>query len=149
MRSKIQANLSFKNKNMHKKTVFIAAMVLISAVLTSCWYNHKWEEMHPNGQLSGPLAPCDTTGTISYSVTVQPIIQSKCAVSGCHVLHAQTNYNVFSNVVADAQAAAPNDINTRIHLPVSDPSYMPQSSSITSCEIAQIKIWIQQGCQNN
>lgn len=131
-----------------KKIVFIA-VALISLALTSCWYNNKWEKLHPYGQLSGPPAPCDTTGTISYSVTVQPIIQSKCAISGCHVLHAQLNYNVFANVVSDAQRTDGSDITTRITLPVSDPSYMPQSSTMTACEVAKIRLWIQQGCQNN
>ncbi|MGZ3866985.1 MAG: hypothetical protein ACXVC6_09885 [Bacteroidia bacterium] len=131
------------------KKVVSAVVIVLSVILTSCWYNHKWEEMHPNGQLAGPPAPCDTAGTISYSVTVQPIIQAKCATAGCHVLHAQTNFNVFSNVVTDAQRTDGSDIMTRMNLPTSDPLYMPQSSTMTSCDVAKIRVWINQGCQNN
>ena len=134
--------MSMKKKN-------LSAVIIFSMTLTSCWYNRKWEKLHPYGQLSGPAAPCDTTGAISYSVTVQPIIVSKCATSGCHVSHAQVNYNLFANVVTDAQAASPNDIMTRLNLPSGNPSHMPQSSTMTNCEIAQIRVWIQQGCQNN
>lgn len=133
---------------MHMKKVVSAVVIVLSVTLTSCWYNHKWEEMHPYGQ-SNSLSTCDTAGTISYSVTVQPIIQSKCATAGCHVLHAQTNYNVFANVVADAQRTDGADIATRISLAPGTTGYMPDGGSMSSCDILKIKKWIQQGCQNN
>jgi hypothetical protein len=137
-----------------KKIVGIV-FVICAGTLGSCWYDHKWEQLHPNGQSSGPsAAPCtfDTTATVSYSVTIQPIITQNCATtSTCHINHGGAlNYNVFSNVVADAQGAAPNDILTRINLPTSNISHMPQNSGfLATCDITKIRTWIKQGCQNN
>jgi hypothetical protein len=138
-----------KNKTMKK---VMAGIFLVTLILTSCekdkglWYSKNWEQEHPYGQSSTPQV-CDTAGTVSYSVTVQPIINQNCALSGCHVNHAQTNYNVFANVVADAQASnAPNDIISRIN---STSNPMPASGPLSACDKAKIKLWIQQGCQAN
>ena len=122
-------------------------------VLTSCWYNHKWEDMHPTGQSSTPPPPCDTSGTISYSLTVQPILTQNCATtSSCHGSGASYDYTIFATVVSDAHATHGNDIMTRINLSSSNSLHMPGQSggaTLATCDVSKIRIWINQGCQAN
>lgn len=143
------------------KKIIASGTLFLALLLFSCdkdkglWYNHKWEDLHPNGQASvtGPAATCDTTGTISYSLTVQPILTQNCATnSSCHgagSANPPADYTVFSNVVTDAHNSHGNDIMSRLNLPSSNTLHMPKTGSLVACDIAKIRIWIQQGCLHN
>jgi len=140
----------------NKKQKIKLSIILVSIItLSSCWYNHKWETIHPYGQNdSAATTACDSAGVISYSITIQPIIVSNCATgSACHVSHgtAPTNYNNFASVQTDAQATGGNGIMDRIALPSSNSLHMPQNNQTTllSCDTIKIRKWIKQGCQNN
>ena len=131
------------------------SIILISIIaLSSCWYNHKWEDLHPNGQSSGAPVVCDTTSVISYSTTIQPIIISNCATtSACHVSHgtAPTNYNNFAVVQTDAQTGSGSGtIMQRLDLPTSNIQHMPQNLGfLNACDTMKIRKWIFAGCPNN
>lgn len=127
-------------------------IVLLSVVvLSSCWYNRKWENLHPAAQNSA--ASCDTSAVVSYSVTVQPIIASKCAISGCHVSHGgvgASDYNQFANVAADGSIANGSPLMVRIDLPTNNSLHMPQGGGfLDACDTLKIRKWIHEGCPQN
>jgi len=137
------------------KKIIPAAMLLIF-IISSCeknkglWYNKNWEKEHPTGQISGTVV-CDTGTVVSYSATIQPIINQYCATSGCHVSHGSSlNYTNFYNLVSDARGTPPNDIMSRLDLPTTNSLHMPQSSGfLNACDTIKIKQWIHAGCRNN
>src|SRR5947208_1580257 len=110
------------------KKIILSAVVALVVILVSCskdgglWYSHNWEKDHPHGQAG---QGCDTSGVISYSTTIQPIINQNCATAGCHDGSGALDYTAWANVSADAQNTHPvaNSIMVRIGLPTSDPSH--------------------------
>ncbi|MGZ3862736.1 MAG: hypothetical protein ACXVPN_15660 [Bacteroidia bacterium] len=135
------------------KKINFAVAGLLSVILTSCWYNHKWEELHPYGQLSGPPKPCDTSGVISFSVTVQPIITQNCGTTNnsCHMRNGgpgASDYTKFINIQNDCLSGT---FMQRIDLPSSNSLHMPLNNQtvLDPCDTLKIRQWINQGCQNN
>ncbi|HCM77523.1 MAG TPA: hypothetical protein DIS90_14160 [Cytophagales bacterium] len=78
---------------------------------------------------------------VSFASQIQPIIATKCAISGCHNgdSGASRNWTVFSNVQANAAS-----IKTR----TGDRS-MPQTGSLTQAQIDLIACWVDDGAKNN
>ena len=66
-------------------------LICLGAMLGSC-YNDKEELLYP-----GSLNPVDcSTVPARFSTDVQPIINTKCAISGCHDATAAGN-SIFQN----------------------------------------------------
>jgi hypothetical protein len=134
-------------KMKRQKLQWVIALFSV-AVLSSCWNNHRWENLHPGAVSSA--ANCDTSAVVSYSATVQPIINQSCATSGCHVSHGgvgASNYTIFSNVATDGTSGV---LMQRIDLPLSDGAHMPQGGGfLNACDTLQIRKWIHQGCPQN
>ena len=64
--------------NMKKsKLLFFVIIVLSGYLLNGCYYDNA-EELYP-GSLN-----CDVSN-LSYDLVIKPIIDSNCAISGCHV----------------------------------------------------------------
>lgn len=94
-----------------------------------------------------PLAvECLSNEEISYMADVEPIIETVCAVSGCHngSNGADRNWLVFSNLQNHA-----SEVRRRITLPSDHPDHMPRAGSLSSTEIQTIICWVDQGAQNN
>jgi hypothetical protein len=128
-------------------------IVLLSAtILSSCWYNRKWENLHP-ATASGSAASCDTSAVVSYSATVQPIVAQQCALAGCHGAHpgpGATNYTQFANVAADASLSNGSPFMARIDLPTNNSLHMPQGGGfVDACDTLKIRKWIHAGCPQN
>ncbi|ULQ55131.1 hypothetical protein KJS94_10815 [Flavihumibacter rivuli] len=89
---------------------------------------------------------CDTSGVISYSTRVQPILNNKC--TGCHNNNLAsaginlTNYTGVRTVALNGKL-----YGSIAHLAGYSP--MPQGSKLPDCEIATIKKWIDNGSPNN
>lgn len=133
----------------NKRTSFLTIVLLIF-IATSCWYNRKWENLHPNGQATSSANSCDTSGVISYSATVLPIIQQNCSTTpGCHVSGGSAfDYTVFNNFKSDAQSAW--GVRYRLNLPTSNGIHMPQGGGyLPACDTMKIRKWIYSGCPNN
>ena len=94
---------------------------------------------------------CDTTGTISFSSTVWPIIQNNCL--GCHSGAypngnvSLTNYNQVKTYADNLRNSIPVIDGAIRHLP--NFKAMPQSGQLSLCSIRKIELWIGQGKQNN
>ena len=94
--------------------------------------------------------PCDSTGTISYSIQIVPIINASCGASigACH-----NNTSTFGdfNSYQGFTSHPPSHI---IHcIKQDDPAnYQPMplgASKLSACKIAKIVNWVNQGELNN
>jgi mono/diheme cytochrome c family protein len=98
-----------------------------------------------------PPAVCDTTGTISFSTQVFPILQANCI--GCHnnsSANGGVNLSTYSQVKTIAQtlrSGTPLLQGTIRHMPGF--VAMPQTFALDECSIRKIELWIAQGVQNN
>ena len=113
--------------------IFIATVA--SAVLLACAEHNIPIE-----------AQCLSSEEISFSGDVEPIIETVCAISGCHngTLGADRNWLILSSLQAKAGEA-----RRRITLPQDHPDHMPRSGSLTAEEIQTIICWVDQGAQDN
>jgi hypothetical protein len=126
-----------------KKSIYAAAL-LVSLLVTSCWYNRQWEDLHPSGQ-SATTGGCDTTGVISYSVNIKPMISANCG--SCHDGVSGTDYNSYTNLRSSALAGT---LMYRINLPPSNGLHMPQGQGyLPACDTLKLVKWIKNGCPNN
>lgn len=88
---------------------------------------------------------CSDTETISYSQDVVPIINTKCALSGCHDgLSGIPDWTQLGNLQDRG-----SEVQRRITLPLTDGSKMPRVGSITEEQRQILYCWIEQGAQDN
>src|SRR5688572_16441518 len=83
--------------------------------------------------------PC--SAEFSYDAEVKPIINTSCAISGCHhgSLGADSNWTVFTTF----QGKSAN-VKDRITRPPGTPIHMPAVGSLTSDQIQTIVCWVDQ-----
>lgn len=132
------------------KKLSLLFIFLAAVVLTSCWYNRKWDEIHPTPAGPGPGGCSDTAGiTMSYSVHIVPLLQTNCSLGsmGCHKSGGLggdlTTHASVSAFATSGQLAG----STQHQAPY---SAMPKlAAKLPDCEIAKILKWIQSGSPNN
>ena len=114
--------------------------ILFSLLATSCYYD-KEAELYPT-------VTCDTSD-YKYSTVVKPIIDQNCSISGCHDAGtAGGGYNLTT--YADAKRMADNGTLYGSITHSSVFVQMPKDrSQLATCQIAQIKLWIDGGAPNN
>jgi hypothetical protein len=85
-------------------------------------------------------------GTVSYASQVKPIVDTSCAIAGCHNGDngADKNWTVFTNFQSKS-----SNVKDRITRPAGADGHMPASGSITEDEIQTIVCWVDQGAKNN
>ena len=85
----------------------------------------------------------DPCSSVSYVETVRPLVDSKCAIAGCHVSGFQpgdfTGYEVLKQ---KAEAG-------KIQLMVFTLGNMPPTDKLSEVEKSQLQCWIQSGAQKN
>lgn len=118
---------------------FIISVLIISSLLTGCYYDKE-------DLLYGPNT-CDTTAVATYSAVVAPIMAASC--NGCHSTAspaagiALDNYNGVKAQVTNGKL-----IGTITW--AAGYSAMPKGGSkLPDCNITKIKQWIAAGAQNN
>jgi hypothetical protein len=86
------------------------------------------------------------SATVSFADEVNPIINTSCAIPGCHNGDngAEKNWTVFTNFQSNKE-----DVRDRITRPAGTPGHMPAVGSITDEQIQTIVCWVDQGGQNN
>lgn len=124
----------------------ILSIILITCCIffvSSCYYD-KEELLYP-ASFNGPCT--DTTGTVSYSQKVVPLLQQLCY--GCHTGSFPSG-NIAMGTYATDKAIGQNGklYGSIAHLP--GYSAMPKGSAkMSNCQIAVIKKWIDSGMLNN
>ena len=76
---------------------------------------------------------------VSFSATIEPIIQTRCAISGCHNGSRFPDLRTFSSIQTNA---------SRIKARTGNKS-MPQGSSLSQEQIDAIACWVDDGALNN
>lgn len=130
-----------------KKIQLSILSITATLFFSSCYYDN-FKELHPETALNN--SACDTTGVISYSVHISPVLANSCTGS-CHngtgSGHDMTSWSAVNfdavdpgggklvgSVIWDGTAQA-----------------MPQgaTSKISDCDITKIKKWVAAGAPNN
>ena len=115
----------------------LCAWVLLLAATQACVY-HNLDEPTPGG------VEC-TTIDVQYAENIVPIINTKCAISGCHDgASGIPNWKVLSNLQEHGA-----EIQRRTQLPASDPDHMPRVGSLTDSEKKALYCWIENGARGD
>ena len=111
----------------------ISALILV-VVLTGCYYD-KEEVLYPGATDCTTLNP-------SFAAHVMPIIQTSCAIAGCHDATSGNKGGPFINYTQVKDKAS--TIRSQILS-----GAMPQGSSLTAQQIQVISCWVSSGAVNN
>jgi uncharacterized membrane protein len=121
---------------MNKKSIFLSVlMIAFITVVAGCYYD-KEELLYPNN------VDCATVSA-KYSTDIAPLMQNKCATSGCHdAAGARAGVVLETYTQVSSSAAAINNacIVNRT---------MPPSGGLTVTETSALKCWISSGAPNN
>lgn len=120
----------------YKTGIFILMTATIMLV-QGCYYD-KEELLYPG---SNAAVDCSTINA-KFAANVQPLISTKCAISGCHDATASGGL-IFQNY--SQISSAKDRINTRAVVEKT----MPVSGPLQPSEINIIKCWIESGAPNN
>jgi hypothetical protein len=116
----------------------LACTVCLGAIaIQSCEYNDLPEP---------PPVTDECPDLISFQDDIKPIINSSCALPGCHNGDngAERNWTMTSNFQAKRL-----NVKDRINRPPGTPGHMPAQGSITPAEIQMISCWVDQGGLDN
>ncbi|MEI7626892.1 MAG: hypothetical protein WCJ80_01565 [Bacteroidota bacterium] len=127
-----------------KKNILYLILILGTVIFINACYYDKAELLYPT--VPGGVT-CDTTGVISYSLKVVPILQSQCY--GCHSVTGGSGGINMANYTNDKAIG----LNGKLYGSISHATgyfAMPQGGNMmSSCDLAVIKKWITSGCLNN
>lgn len=116
---------------MERRTKIISA-VLVVLSLPGCYYDIE-QELYPS-----TYCPTDN---ITWTGTIEPLIMGRCATSGCHVAGAQSpDLSTYAGVSANTAAIRQTTVVDKT---------MPFGSSLSSCQIQQLSIWLDMGAPQN
>jgi len=113
-------------------------LLLTVAFFTGC-YNNNEELLYGN-----QTEDCSTVQA-KFSTDILPIVNTKCAISGCHNAAAATNSSGFTLQTFDQL----KDKVDRIHVRVVTQKTMPPTGPLLPAEIDKFKCWIASGALNN
>lgn len=120
---------------MRLKGIVNGCIFAIGLMAAACAYENEEE-------LFGEEA-C-TPGAVTFAIDIQPIIETNCALPGCHNGSNASipDWTLFSNI---------QDKATLIKIRTANNTMPPSTSGITltSSEIADIGCWVDDGAQNN
>lgn len=90
---------------------------------------------------------------VHFSTEIQAILSGNCTMSGCHDGNEQFSLIGYDNVIANGSVKAYNAHDSKLYNSlkgVGEEAMPPASSpSLTSKQIQQIYVWIEQGALNN
>jgi hypothetical protein len=120
-----------------KKTVIYFAVLLVTSFTFEACKKDKTPEV---------IAPLECTDTISFSATIEPLINQSCATSGCHNATGSGGYNfsgytsIFNNREIILKTIRHEDGVTA--MPIGAPKLIEAQINAVAC-------WIEQGAPNN
>lgn len=136
---------------MKNRNYFTSALVA-TALLLACTH----ETTNPNSPSNTPTVSTTCSPDSVYFVNeVLPIINSNCAMSGCHDAATRadgvqlTSYSTIMKYVKAGNAADSKLYKVIIDTDPGDRMPPPPRSPLTAAQIAKIQKWINQGAKNN
>jgi hypothetical protein len=121
----------YKNWRMNIRIVSAVALVVL---LTGCYYD-KEAVLYPTATDCSSL-------NVSFSRDIQPLIQSRCAVSGCHDASSGNKGGPFTTYTQIQFKAS----NIKVQVVSGN---MPQGGTLTAAQIKLISCWVDGGAVNN
>lgn len=146
-------NLKDQTMNSRMKLNVLASLLVLFIAMSSC----KHDPVFPNdGQDPPPSAFCDPD-TVYFHNEILPLLNSGCAVSGCHNAASAEEGVVltdYSNIIRTGKVkpGKPNDSKLYKVLIDNDPGDRmppPPRSPFTTDQITKVRRWIEQGAKNN
>ena len=118
------------------RIVFALTLIIISFVFISSSCSKG------GGGGGGTTLDCNTVANKAFAANVNPIIQSSCAIGGCHDAISTNGPGPLTNYsqVFNARTTIRSDVSTGI---------MPKTGSLTSSQKNSIICWIDSGAPNN
>ncbi len=119
--------------------------IILGIFLLSLSCTKKVENSNPVINGSTIKSICSDTVAISYSKTIQPILNQHCIK--CHDASTSQNFTNYNGTLPFAKAGILENCVTGTNGEILMPP--TRSSTMDSCSIKQIHYWIKQGCKNN
>ena len=128
------------------RTNFCIILCLSLFSLQACYYDNL-DEIHAADDL---FSPCDTSGVISFSSDVIPIMVNSCgANNSCHQSGISDSDIPLDNFISILEVADDGSLLGSI-LRESGYDEMPKGGGIlNACSIQKIQAWINRGTPNN
>lgn len=122
------------------KTTFLilgsSFLLGLSLIQMGCYKDNK-ESMFPTTGI------CDTTN-VSWGKDIQAIVNTSCAISGCHNAAASGGYNLSN------YAGVKTMVDNNRFIAVIESGSMPKNASkLDNCTISKVRSWISKGALQN
>lgn len=146
-----------KNKCMTSKSAAVVSKVLIFALVAAAISACKHDPVFPDdGQLPPPSAFCDPD-TVYFHNEILPMLNSGCAVSGCHDAASARDGVIltdYSKIIQTGKVKPGKPADSKLYkvLIDTDPGDRmppPPRSPFTAEQITKVRRWIEQGAKNN
>lgn len=124
---------------MIKKIVVLTVFVVS---LQSCYYDVA-SELYPGN--------CSPPEVVSFADDIMPIIENKCSAS-CHTPgESGENDGIFipNNGLSAYEGVMEKVNDGTFKSSVIDDGSMPKNETLTNCEYGLMKLWLEQGSENN
>jgi hypothetical protein len=120
-----------------KKIFLLLSFCVMLTVLFSCSKGSSTSGGTNNGG-GGTTVDCSTINA-KFNANVLPIIQSSCAITGCHNGTQTPKLTTYDEISSNA-----GTINSQVQSGI-----MPKTGTLTTAQKNIIKCWVQSGAPNN
>ena len=111
---------------------------IFAVAISGCYYDNE-EELYPN-------APECVTDSLTYNAHMKTIIDTRCAISGCHV-SGGTGNGIFTNYAGIKAKVDNGSLHERVVVRKDMPP--AGSTQLNECQIQQFDTWIAGGAPEN
>lgn len=134
----------------------VITSIVIMMLLNACVHELPWPAGTPTGGGGGTTPPVASTcspDTVYFQNTVLPLLNSSCAMSGCHdaVTHKEgVNLTTYSTIMSTGGVKAGKPGSSKLYQVIADNSMPPKpATAFTQAQKDIISKWITQGALNN
>ena len=121
------------------RPIFLAGRLALLVAISGCYYDNE-QELYPYRFCNiGDVNDADL-----YVNKVEPIIQSRCALPGCHVSGPNTAPGDFTQYV-EVKAVVDNG---RFQTFVLVDRSMPSNGTLSACDLEKLQVWVNAGAPN-
>lgn len=116
---------------------FPIALLLVGIAHTGCYYNNE-EELYPGACHVG-----DATLPGYWASTIEPLIQTRCAIPACHVADGDGpgDFTQYINVKTAVDEGL-------FQQQVTIQRTMPPTGALPACDLQQVQAWVDAGAPN-
>lgn len=120
--------------------IILLFIFLMALLFSSCTFDK--EELPEPPPPPPPMSFCDSLN-VTYSVTVAPIINANCAISGCHA--SGSSFGDYTNYAGVKAKVDNGTFKERVIVQKN----MPPSGPLPQTELDKLQCWLDKGAPNN